>query len=207
MNKHLIPAFLCIFSTIQGQAQFKFGVAGGYDNTTVSTPWMSLKPGAFTYAFLTTTPIGKNLELHIDLDIANWSTSYTVTEPGAPSGYPIYVPPIYYQTAVKISHIVFPVSICRIFPVKHACFFAGGGLFLSNTRYNNPSSSMTCFGATFTGGLRLNWGLVLIAEFRPFFSGSGEAYSAPPETYPIEKVQNDFSLKLGYQFWKKKHQS
>jgi hypothetical protein len=210
MNKHLIPAFLFLFSTIPGQAQFKFGVAAGYEHTNIYTPyetipWNSLKPDAFTCALITTTPINENLELHADLSFANWSASYTIEEQGGPRGVPL--PPIIYQGKTKITHIVLPVSICYTLPVKEARFFAGVGLFLSDSHYDDPSSSITCFGPNFTAGIRLKWGLVFMADFRPVFWGSkGESYS-PNAIYPIQKPTSDFAFKLGYQFWKKKHQS
>ena len=206
MHKYLILASFGLFLAFQGRSQLKFGMAAGYESAVVSNPFNPLKPGGgFSYAFLLTAPVKKNFELHFDLDIANWNSSYTGWAPGGPRGIPL--PTVYYTATPKITHIVFPVTICYTVPVKNASLFAGMGLFMANTHYSQPSSSFMGFGPSFTGGIRCKWGLVITAEFRPAFGGSANHYTSDPATFPIEGVKNDYAFRIGYQFWQRKPHS
>jgi hypothetical protein len=195
MIKHLLLlTFLSACLVMGAQAQLKFGVAAGYEHLT-STPSNSItSSGGFAGSLLLRYTISPHIELDWALTIGGWKTpTFQYYPPHAMPPYPYVYPNSYAR--VDVLHVVIPIYVCYVLPLKNYSLFGGPGFFWSATSMTGAEeSSVNSYGLSLLAGIRWrHWQIA--ADYRPVmhnyehFQYYGDGFDG--------RLSNDVSLKIG----------
>ena len=201
MQKHFILILFFALSSFFTKAQFKFGVAAGYEHTQARFPGQIIRSGGSAGGLLFRYVFSTRIEMDLGLSVGYWKTPFVYDALGnGPRDHTVH-------TKMRFFNFIAPVHICYIIPLKEFSLFAGPGFFWgmtdAKTDYYFAGPKLKGIGLSFMAGLRLPKHFLMLVDFRPIVNVYKDpGYFSNPD---LSGIKNDWSVKIGYEFGKAHH--